>query len=67
MSGTIIIFQSTSDSSTNVSVRSNPSIYTVISDHAKIHWNRLQDVDTIQRNALSSYISNTNDVSNNCD
>ena len=30
-----------------------------------IDW--LQDVDTIQRNELTPYISNTNDVSNNCD
>ena len=29
----------------------------------EIGW--LQDVDTIQRNALSPYFSNTNDVSNN--
>ena len=33
--------------------------------YIKIDW--LQNVDTIQRYALSPYISNTNDVSNNCD
>ena len=33
--------------------------------YIEIDW--LQDVDIIQRNALSSYISDTNDVSNNYD
>ena len=31
----------------------------------EIDW--LQNVDIIQRNALSQYIYNTNDVSNNCE
>ena len=33
--------------------------------YIEIDW--LQDVDAIQRNDLSPYISNTNDVENNCD
>ena len=42
--------------------------HTRINNHEKyieIDW--LQNVDTIQWNELFSYISNSNDVSNNCD
>ena len=33
--------------------------------YIEIDW--LQNVDKIQRNELSPYVSNSNDVSNNCD
>ena len=33
--------------------------------YIEINW--LQDVDIIQRNVLSPYIYNINDVTNNCD
>ena len=49
-------------------LRINIFSYTLISNYKKyieIDW--LQNVDTIQWNELFSYISNSNDVSNNCD